>query len=1087
MGCAQSLFEPGSGRREERKVVSVLFCDLVGFTASAHAADPEDVSRSLTAYHLAVREEIERFGGVVEKFIGDAVVGVWGAPQVHEDDAERAVRAGLAIVESAGVEVRVGVNTGEALVRVSPASEAGQGMAVGDVMNTASRLQAVAPVGGVVAGEATVRATRDVIDYESLPPVTLKGKPAAVEVWRAVAARDASGVRTPGQRAQFVGRIRELRLLRDVFERAVEEPGLQLVTVVGEPGIGKSRLVAELEAWLSERPAPVAIRRGRCIAYGDGIGLWPLAEIVKAHAGISETVGEQEARALLDGAVEGMAEAAWLRARLAPLVGLPGEGGEREEMFAAWQRFFDEVADRGPLVLIFEDLHWADPAMLAFIQYLAEWSTGVAMLVVCTARPELLEEHPEWAGGLANATTLALRALATEDTERLARSLLRDLPILADVQQRLVERCGGNPLYAEEYARLLGERAGLALPEVEMPDTVVALIAARLDTLDAHRKALLHDAAVVGKVFWAGAVAAMGDRDAAPLRADLHDLSRKELIRRSRISTVPGDEEYAFWHDLVHEVAYRQIPRAERADRHRRAAEWIEQMAGDRAVDRAELLAHHYQRALELVRASSGGDPEPLRRSAVHHLTVAGTRALGIDVQHAEELIRRGLEVSREIDPERGRLLCLHGEALFSLGRHADARSILDHAARAAEATNDVQTMGTALVVAFESAWMMGDTKEARRLLDTAVQSLRSEPPTDRLSLALGWRGCLNQLDDDYERALPDIEEAIAVGEAVGDRFALALALMWRGMYRALTGESDGAEDYTRASAMLSELGSSLAPQGPHNAASGALLWHGPKASKALYLEAVEYARRIHVSAWERQALAELPWALFDLGEWDELLRIADEVVRRSEGEAAYAPVLALPPKARVLALRGATHEARETIGQMLDHARTIGESQATAPALAAAALVEYLDGRVENTLSLIDELLAVRVLVYTPVAEVGRILLELGRDDLARAMIQRIRPVPRSLHEAASVQAWLAEREAEWCSAHERWSDAVAAWRSFGNPLELAHAVTGLGRTESRLGRATDAHEHFLEAETIFKRLGVTEAARTPMLEVDS
>jgi len=401
----------------------------------------------------------------VEKFIGDAVVGVWGAPQVHEDDAERAVRAGLAIVATVGAEVRVAVNTGEALVRMTPVPGSGQGMVFGDVMNTASRLQALAPVGGVVAGEATVRATSGAVEYESLSPVMLKGKPAAVEVSLAVAARGMGEARSSASSASFVGRVRELRLLRDVFERAVEEPGLQLVTVVGEPGIGKSRLVGELERWLSERPVPSAIRRGRCLAYGDGIGLWPLAEIVKAHVGISETEGEDEARARLGEAVVGMTDAAWLRTRLGPLVGLSGEAGEREEVFAAWQRFFDEVAARGPLVLIFEDLHWADPAMLAFIQYLAEWSAGVPILVVCTARPELLEAHADWSGGLANATTLALRALPTEDTMRLARSLLGDLPISAEGERRLVERSGGNPLYAEEYARLLGERAGSAVTE----------------------------------------------------------------------------------------------------------------------------------------------------------------------------------------------------------------------------------------------------------------------------------------------------------------------------------------------------------------------------------------------------------------------------------------------------------------------------------------------------------------------------------------------------------------------------------------------------------------------------------------------
>jgi class 3 adenylate cyclase len=394
-GSCGAALAAGSAVLEERKVVSVVFCDLVGFTASAHSTDPEDVRRMLGAYQVAVRREFERFGGAVEKFIGDAVVGVWGVPQAHEDDAERAVRAALAVVHAVDVDVRIAVNTGEVLATLTPEVGAGVGV-VGDVVNTASRLQAVAPVGGILAGETTVRLTSNVVEYHPFDPVTVKGKPQAVAVWRAVAVRAPASTRS--NETPLYGRVSEMSLLQQVYGRARDESMAQLVSVIGEPGIGKSRLVAEFERWLDTEDRPIRLH-GRCLAYGDGMGLWPLSEAVKQHLNLTETDGEDEARRRLERAVAGMGDAGWVRARLAPLVGLEGEGGERDEAFTAWQRFFDEIALRQTLVLVFDDLHWAHPTMLAFVHHLAEWSTGVPLMVVCTARPELLDAHPHWGAG----------------------------------------------------------------------------------------------------------------------------------------------------------------------------------------------------------------------------------------------------------------------------------------------------------------------------------------------------------------------------------------------------------------------------------------------------------------------------------------------------------------------------------------------------------------------------------------------------------------------------------------------------------------------------------------------------------------
>ena len=375
----------------------------------------------------------------------------------------------------------MGVCTGEVVVGGDDQ------VVLGDVMNTAARLEQAAEPGEILVADETWVLVCDAVAGESVDLV-VKGKAAPVRAWRLRAVgREVSGHERRFDRP-LVGREREVRILQEAFARAVEENRLQLVTIIGEPGIGKSRLLAELEEWLEGRAEAVACRRGRCLAYGDGIGFWPLAEIVKQQLEIAETDSEDQARARLAAAVEGMQDAPWLRARLAPLVGLAGEAGQREEVFTAWQRFFDEVAARTPLVLVIEDLHWADPAMLAFVQHLVEWSTGVPILLACTARPELFDAHPSWAGGLANATTLALRPLNRDDTTRLADALLAELVASADATTALVERCGGNPLYAEEYARLLADRASEAAGDLVMPETVRALIGARIDSLPVERK-----------------------------------------------------------------------------------------------------------------------------------------------------------------------------------------------------------------------------------------------------------------------------------------------------------------------------------------------------------------------------------------------------------------------------------------------------------------------------------------------------------------------------------------------------------------------------------------------------------------------
>jgi class 3 adenylate cyclase len=612
--CAAPLVAERPSKREERRVVTVLFCDLVGSTARADGLDPEDVGALLSRYHARVRAQLELFGGTVEKFIGDAVVAVFGAPAAHEDDPERAVRAAIAIREWAndedGPELRIAVNTGEALVTLAARPGQGEGMVAGDVVNTAARLQAAAPTNGILVGETTYRATRERIAYREAAPVEAKGKMEPIQVWEAVEAR--SPVEPKRQaHAPLIGRERELRLLIELLERVRQERSAQLVTLVGAPGIGKSRLVSELLEYLEEHGDRVKWLQGRSLPYGESGSFWALAEIVKAYLGVLET---DSATAVGDAVHTAVRELAGDDRRVAlhlgGLFGIEAGGSleaDRDDAFAAWRRFFEAVAERGPLVLVFDDLQWADEGLLDFVDHLVDWSSGVPILVVVTARPELLERRPGWSGGKLNASTLALSPLTEVDCARLIGSLLERTLLTADAQSALLDRIGGNPLYAEQYALLYRERESTAA--LPLPERVQGIIAARLDLLADEEKQVLQGAAVVGKVFWPGALRS----EVADVERTLHSLERKDFVRRERKSSVAGENEYAFRHLLVRDVAYGQIPRAARADRHRLTAAWIESLGGDRA-DHAELLADHYVRALELARAVARRTSSPAAR-----------------------------------------------------------------------------------------------------------------------------------------------------------------------------------------------------------------------------------------------------------------------------------------------------------------------------------------------------------------------------------------------------------------------------------------------------------------------------------------
>jgi class 3 adenylate cyclase len=748
-------------RREERKVVTVLFADLVGFTSRAEQLDPEDVRAVLAPYWERLRSELERFGGTVEKFIGDAVMALFGAPVSREDDPERAVRAALAIRdwarEEEGLQVRIAVTTGEALVLLGARPGEGEGMAAGDVVNTAARLQSAAPVNGVLVGETTYRATRDVIEYLEREPVEAKGKADPVPVWEAVDARSRLGMDLEQRTVvRLVGRVRELDALVGAFDRARGDREPQLVTLVGAPGIGKSRLVAELFARLDASPDIVWWRQGRALPYGDGVSFWALGEMVKAQAGVQENDPLEIAREKIWASVESAVaedDRAWIAQHLLPLVG--GEqldaAGPREESFSAWRRYFEGLADQRPLVLVFEDLHWADDGLLDFIDQLADWSSGVPLLVVGTARPELLDRRPGWGGGKLNSTTLALTPLADAEAAQIIGEVLQQALLPADTQQALLERAGGNPLYAEQFARLYAERGSTE----DLPETIQGIIAARLDGLGADEKRLIQDAAVLGKVFWAGAAAELAELDPARLEPALHSLERKGLLRRERRSAVGGEDEYAFRHVLVRDVAYGQIPRAARVDKHIAAAAWLERLG--RADDHAELVAHHYHAALELGIAI-GGIADYVADRARIAFRSAGDRALRLSAFPAAERFYVDALASWPDDAERPHVLFAHARARF----HAvgDPAQLLE-ARDALEAAGEVEAAAEAGVIAAHAAWRSGRSADAEELLGRARSLLVGRPPSRALAEALAesarlaaFGGRLTEAEETSMRAL---------------------------------------------------------------------------------------------------------------------------------------------------------------------------------------------------------------------------------------------------------------------------------------------------------------------------------------------
>jgi class 3 adenylate cyclase len=655
-GCGSPLAE-STRAGEERRIVSILFVDLVGFTSRSEQLDPEDVRAFLTPYYAHVRDELERFGGRVEKFIGDAVMGVFGAPTAYGDDAERAVRAAFAVrdwAEQERLELRVAVNTGEAIVELDARPGHGEAMVAGDVVNTAARLQSAAPVGSVLVGDETHAATRNAVEYRPAQPVFAKGKEMPVRAWLAVRPTTAVGER-PTAPVPMIGRERELAVLTGLWERVVTEGRSQFVTVFGPSGIGKSRIALELAQHVGHQGDRVI--RGRSTPYGASSPYSAFAQQVKQLAAIFDSDNPDEAHAKLADAfagVAGQAAAEEHAPHLATLLGLETEGEvrDRDQLFFSARVLVESLALKGPILLLFDDIHWADASLLDLLGTLAGRVRDVPVLFLALARPELLGDRPGWGGGLPAYTALQLEPLSQGSSVELAERLLAG----GEEGTRAAAIAGtaeGNPLFIEELAASLAERS--TQDTGTLPTSVRAIVAARLDSLPAEERAVVLDASVVGRVFWRGALAEIAPRD--DLSQLLGSLEARELIEREAVSRIKGDQQYAFKHGLIHDVAYATLPRAARRSRHEAVARYLE--AANVAGVSREALGHHWREA---------GDHE----RAFEHLALAGDQAgRGWAKQRAVALYREALELLDDGDPRRRdtmRKLAVAVQAAYHLG-----------------------------------------------------------------------------------------------------------------------------------------------------------------------------------------------------------------------------------------------------------------------------------------------------------------------------------------------------------------------------------------------------------------------------------
>jgi len=1091
---------PREAPASERRLVSVLFVDLVGFTAASESRDSEEVRELLSRYADLSRTLIARYGGTVEKFIGDAVMAVWGTPTATEDDAERAVRAALDLVASVpeldpALRARAGVLTGEAAVTIGAE---GEGMVAGDLVNTASRIQSVAEPGTVLVGDVTRRSTEQAVVFESGGEHELKGKAEPVALWKAL--RVVSGVggtlKSAGLEAPFVGRERELKLIKDMFHASAQDRRAHLVSVTGIAGIGKSRLAWEFYKYFDGIVEQVYWHRGRCLAYGEGVAYWALADMVRMRARIGEDEEAGSARSKLRASVEehlpNAEERAFVEPRLAHLLGLEDAPvGDRQDLFAAWRLFFERLTDTNPTVLAFEDMQWADASLLDFVEYLLEWSRDFPLYVITLARPELHERRPGWGAGQRNFTSLYLEPLSENAVQELLEGLVPGLP--ERLREQILARAEGVPLYAVETVRMLLDRGLLTregpvyrpageIETLEVPETLHALIAARLDGLSPEERRVLQDGAVLGKTFSVRALAALSRRAAEDIEPLLSSLVRKEVLGVQSDPRSPERGQYGFLQDLVRHVAYETLSKRERKSRHLDAAVHIEASFAQDEV--AEVLASHYVAAYQA--APEAEDAPAIRSKAEEMLTRAGERAASLG---APEEGRRYYEQAAELADEplmQAELLEQAGRLAIRANRPTEARERIERALALRADANDHRGVARALAALADVDLAEGSLDKAAARLEQALVELEEAGPSAELAVALSQLGRVRALGGHLEDAAAPLERALSLSERLLLPEVFVEALTSKGVVLLQQGRLAEARVLLEAAGERAHAEQLYASALRAENNLGVVLQSADLSSEALELveRTVALARRRGDRRWESNLRTGGLSHLLHLGRWDEAVAIAAEEEPLVASEVALGGLVAV---AILHCERGEVDAARDVL-TTAERLRDSVNPQMRGGYAAVEARVLRAEGRGADALAAAERGLAVRGdlsitdwTIKTSLVQAVEAALELADLDKAGELLGVLDSLdPGDL--TPFLQAMAARLHARLDVAlggrgeiEQRFRSAAGLFREFGFVFYLAVTQLEHGEWLAAEGRDAEAQPLLAEARETFELLKAT------------
>jgi class 3 adenylate cyclase/tetratricopeptide (TPR) repeat protein len=1068
----------------ERRLVSVLFADLVGFTPLSESRDAEEVRELLSRYFDVCRRIVTLYGGTVEKFIGDAVMAVWGTPTATEDDAERAVRAALdlvAAVSALGQEVgaeelraRAGVLTGEAAVTIGAE---GEGMVAGDLVNTASRVQSVARPGAVYVGEATRRATEQTIVYEDAGSFELKGKEGLTPLW--AARRVVSGLRgslkSHGLEAPFVGRDRELRQIKDLFHTSADERKAHLLSITGIAGIGKSRLAWEFYKYFDGIAETIYWHRGRCLPYGDGVTYWALADMVRMRCRIAEDedaeTGREKLRSTLNEHILDAEERKFVEPRLGHLLGfVEFDARDRQDLFAAWRVFFERLAETYPTVLAFEDMQWADESLLDFVEHLLDWSRSHPLFVVTLARPELLERRATWGAGQRNFTSMFLEPLSPEAMQELLRGLVPGLP--DELRARILDRAEGVPLYAVETVRMLLDRGLLveegssyrvtsAIEQLDVPETLQALIAARLDGLTTEERRLLQDGAVLGKTFTRPALASLAGVPDPELDGLLTSLVRKEVLGVQADPRSPEHGQYGFLQDLVRHVAYETLSKRDRKSRHLDAA---------RVVEDVEVVAAHYVAAYDA--APDADDALAIKAKAREALVHAGehARSLAASVEARRYFEQAG--ALAEDATQRAELLADAGEMAAFAGDPDAGAALLEQALSMFEAAGDSHAAARASMRLGRAQMFRGRREEALARLERAFEVISTDEPDEDLSLLASALSRAYWYGGEIERAGERAELALDIAEAHLYPRALVHALLAKS---AVTTSRGHEEEPTALFKHGLEL--SLKHDLFDEAARCYFLLSDRSFRADRYRDALAYldeslalARRVGNRPYEWAVLAERMYPLLMLGHWDEVIAIRSDFTQ--EQIDAGGVVLSLLQSALdVYCRRGELDEARRLLAQFARLERS-SDMQDRSAHLSALTVLGRAEGRFEDALASGVAILEVVPTLGLREQGVKQALVDaiesaitLGESDRANELLAFIDATPPG-RRPPYLDAHVKRLRARIAGDAAGLDDAARRFRELESPFSLA--VTLLDKAET-----VGDDEARAEATAILERLG--------------